>query len=220
VTVAVLLMIFNPDQLSENARNIARTTTDQNAETPKDKIKLILPKDGEIADDKDQPSISAVEPPGHKPPPPQVVTKGNLDGTDTQTPPSAIVPPNLMVVQCQISAESFAKQEYRKVFESNSIAIPEKSAVEVLRTTPSELAAATGIDSAILESQETVKIIAVEITPVEMGKILDSLKRTPETFRSVSVKAALLQPSPLRDTSSSDGPPPPAKKVMVLFYLE
>jgi negative regulator of sigma E activity len=220
VTVAVLLMIFNPDQPGENApRNIARTTTDQNAENPKDEIKLILPKDGEIADDKDQPSISAVEPPGRKPPPSQVATKGNPDDATTQTPPSAIVPPNLMVIECRISAESFAKQEYRKVFESNGIAIPEKSAIEVLRTTPSELAAATGIDSAILESQETVKIIAVEITPMKMSKILNQLQKTSDLFHDVSVKSASL-PSTQQSPSSPPGDNTSAtKKILLIFRV-
>jgi len=231
VTVAVLLTVFNPTQRGGDANsNIARTPTGGNGGKNADNddravgATLLVPKEGELVKTEDQPSISAVKSPEVARINTHLVPKGAPSGDKTQNPPAANARNGLIVVQCQMSRESLKQRDYRKVFDANNVALPDKSAAETLQTTPSDLAEATGIERTVLEdirnpadADVKAKVLALVLTPTQFRGLLDGLYADRGTFRAVSVKPVQLQqPSPSAAPPSASKTAP-TKRVLFVF---
>ena len=230
ITVAVLLMVFNPEPNGPGGmggKQIAQAPAgEKTAEKPDQEeratdAEIVEPKEGELAKAENQPSISAAPSPGVAPKSSHLVMKGNPSGGKTQIPPAANSGAPLIVIQCQMSREAFARGDYRKVFEANNIALPEKSAADTLQATPAEIAEAAGIDRTLLEGESSasananakVKAIAVEVAPAQMAGIMNSLRAQPDAFREVSVRSAQIpQAQPKEKTPST-------KRMLFIFRV-
>jgi hypothetical protein len=185
-----------------------------------------VPKEGELVKTEDQPSISAVKSPEVARINTHLVPKGAPSGDKTQNPPAANARNGLIVVQCQMSRESLKQRDYRKVFDANNVALPDKSAAETLQTTPSDLAEATGIERTVLEdirnpadADVKAKVLALVLTPTQFRGLLDGLYADRGTFRAVSVKPVQLQqPSPSAAPPSASKTAP-TKRVLFVFRV-
>jgi hypothetical protein len=231
LSVAVLLMVFNADQngpgRGKGNRDIARAPIDKNTENENraEGATINKPKEGDLGKTEEQPSISAVKSPNEKPAPTQlVITKG--EGGEKLGPTSAASRAGLIVISCQVSREVLQHQDYRQVFEANNIPLSDKPAGEIFQLTPAMLAEAAGVDPADLETATNAadanpkaKVIAVEITPAQLGGIINSLKSMPEKFRKVSINTPLKIP-----TQASSEPSktviPTTNRVLIVFRGE
>lgn len=225
LSVAILLMVFNPDQPGpggNGGRQIAKTQTDKktkasnNDERASD-IKILAPKPGEVVQSEDPPAMSAVGPTNSTDKASKLVMKG--PGGEKSIQPSAISRADVVVLQCQVSGETLKAESYRKIFESSGIALPKESASEFLHLSTADLAEVTGIEAKVLaanpqaDAQPAVKMVAVEATSDQIVDILNSLQTMPEIYLEVSIKTP--QPNP-----GQPAPPPSAKKrVLVVFRL-
>jgi hypothetical protein len=208
LTVAVLLMVFNPDQrgsnrpiaLAPNAKNHSSLSDDPN--------RAVVQTD-------DHPAIHAPETVADRTGHSHLVPKGNPG--DLPKSPVATSLSGLVVIQCQVSRETLAQQDYRKIFDANNVALPDKSAGEMLHATPSELAEVAEIDSTVATDNPSAadasfkaRAVAVEVTPVQFAGILNRLQSMPEIFHGVSVKTQPQQPG--ATTSST-------KRLLVVFRV-
>ena len=206
-------MVFNPEKPAPNGGNGNRNI----AQSPGNN------KDGEKHADK-----NAVKSPGASPNPSQLVMKGNPSGDQTPNPPSTNPRASVIVVGYQVSREVLAEQDYRKVFDANHVALPQRSASATLDTTPEDIAKAAGVDASVLTNNSATdgtakpKVFAVEVTPAQMAGILDGLNAKPETFRQFSMNTAQLtemRPSISAVPRQGEKQTPPLKRVLFVFRV-
>ena len=212
VTVAVVMMVLNPERPGRNAGNGNRDI----AQAPRN-------KDGEKHGDKD-----AVNSPRSSPNPSQLAPKGNPSGNQSHNPLSMNPRASVFVIQCQVSREVLATQGYRKVFDANHVALPERSASATLDTTPEDVANAAGVDTSVLTNNSAVDgttsatIFAVEVTPAQMTGIVDGLNANPETYQQFSMHTAQLaevQPSISAVPPQGANQTPPMKRMLFVFRV-
>ena len=219
VSVAVLLMIFNPEQrgpIGGGNRNIAQAPKDRNtgekadienrARTPNSFRRMRKP----TFRIENQPSMRAVPSTEGSPTSSQYAAK-DIPGVGANHLPPAVNPPsNLFVVDCEVSREALELADFRKMLSANDIAWTDEAAGDAILMTPAELAEAAEIvrkiDSGKSEGPDAnanMEMIFVEATPGQIGAMLNGLKTMPEKFVRVSIKA----PSRHRPTPAELGAP-------------
>jgi anti-sigma factor RsiW len=229
VTVAVLLMVFNPESpgpAGGGNRNIVQAPKDRNTgkmadiENRANDAKLILPDgDAQVRND-NQPSMRAADSPEGPSTSSQYAVK-DVNSAESKLPPPVVESPsNLFVVDCEVIREVLELEDFRKILATNDITWSDEAAGDAILMTPSELAEAAGLARAI-ESEKSedqganskMEMVFVEATPAQIGAMLNGLKAMPEKFHAVSIKAPSLNrptPAELGEKGSAVKMPQPA----------
>lgn len=214
VTVAVLLMVYNPEQHRPGVENGNRDLALKNGQDDNRAVgaKIVESNNEKLVKAKDQPSISAVKPSDMNQNSAIYAANDDKENKTSNKPSSPPMPPSapLMIVQCHVSRDVLQQASYRKLLESNHIVFSEESATDALRLTAAERAAAIeatrdrlGDNAESTDSKPEVELVLVEASSDEVGHMLNGLNSTPDKFRDVAVRVMRTSNAPLNALAMS-----------------
>jgi hypothetical protein len=221
VSVAILLTVLHPETQpnGKGDRSIAMDR-DDGRETQAVTTKENVPKAASHDAKSDGPSISAVGPARNQIPP-NLVMKGEPSGNAPKPMPKPLPGGSLaglIVVQCKISRDVLAGGEYRNLFETAKLDLPDQTPSELLQATSTEIAEAAGIDASILddakkpEAERKALSFVVEISPEQMRDFTNALNAQPAKFAEFQMKRTASLPGETKSTAK--------KRMLVIFHVE